>query len=321
MEFYLPLHHKIDTVGQGESKGDLLFDQKDGHALVVQLLNNLEQPGNKEGHQACGGLIQQEDVRFFYERPRNGQGLLLPAAEGSCQLPQSLPEHRKQAENAFKLSGILLVPHAGLEVFENSHLRKELSPLGGIPDAPPGNLEGRKPGDAGYTTIITERTFMNREPEYEVHFRMPAKDKIGYFGEELKKVKAGVIREFLEKWEKIPKKRPGTSLIDGNFMYAKILREHDEKLKNLIFFSDMRQCAQGINEESIVRNGDQVVARLKADGLIPNMKGIDVWCMGVSPNGLNVFQYQKIENFWRTFFAAAQANLRCYDFGRSRSID
>jgi hypothetical protein len=104
-------------------------------------------------------------------------------------------------------------------------------------------------------------------------------------------------------------------------MYAKILREHDEKVKNLVLFSDMRQCAQGINEDSIVRNADQVIARLKSEGLIPNMKGIDVWCMGVSSNGLNVFQYQKIENFWRTFFAAAQANLRCYDFGRSRSID
>ncbi|MEI9475070.1 MAG: hypothetical protein WCO26_00625 [Deltaproteobacteria bacterium] len=182
-------------------------------------------------------------------------------------------------------------------------------------------IEGRKPGDAGHATIITEGTFMNPEPEYEVHFRMPAKNKIGYFGEEMKKVKAGVIREFLEKSQKIPKKRPGTSLIDAIFMYAKILREQEAKLKNLIFFSDMRQCSQGINEEAIVKIGDQVVARLKGDGLIPNMKGIDVWCMGVSPNGLNVFQYQKIENFWRTFFSAAQANLRCYDIGRSRFID
>jgi flagellar basal body-associated protein FliL len=184
-----------------------------------------------------------------------------------------------------------------------------------------GFIIGRKPGDKGLSTIVTEGSFAKREPEYDVHFQMPAKNKVGYFNEEMTKVKRGVIREFLEKSQKIPKKRPGTSLIDAIFMYARILKEQDENLKNLIFFSDMRQCAQGINEESIVKKGDQVVARLKADGLIPNMKGINVWCMGVSSNGLNVFQYQKIENFWRTFFAAAQANLRCYDFGRSRSID
>jgi hypothetical protein len=182
-------------------------------------------------------------------------------------------------------------------------------------------IENRKPGDAGLITFITAATFTKPEPEYEVHFRMPAKDKIGYFGEELKKKKAEVIREFLEKSQKIPKKRPGTALIDGNFMYTKILKEQEAKSKNLIYYSDMRQCAQGINEEAIVKNGDQVVARLKADGLIPNMKGIDVWCMGVSTHGLNVVQYQKIENFWRSFFSAAQANLRCYDFGRSRSIE
>jgi hypothetical protein len=182
-------------------------------------------------------------------------------------------------------------------------------------------IEGRKPGDAGLITFITAATFTKPEPEYEVHFKMPAKNKIGYFGEELRKRKADVIKEFLEKSRKIPPKREGTSLIDGNFMYAKILREQEAKLKNLIFFSDMRQCTQDINEQSIVRNGDQVVSKLKADGLIPNMKGIDVWCMGVSSNGLNVFQYQKIENFWRTFFSAAQANLRCYDIGRSRFID
>ena len=87
-------------------------------------------------------------------------------------------------------------------------------------------------------------------------------------------------------------------------------------VRNLVLFSDMRQFTCEINEDMIAQRGDKIFAKIKADGLIPDMKGIDIYVMGASTAGIRLEKWRKLERFWRKFFAEAGGNLKCYSIGR-----
>jgi hypothetical protein len=178
-------------------------------------------------------------------------------------------------------------------------------------------LDSLKVGDEGQIMLITDQSFSN--PENILRFKMPP--RAGYFPDEIKRKKAEIIRAYREKVGKIARGRPGTSLVDGMFMFAKILSEQEAKRRILVVFSDMRQCLPDFNEDTIITKGDSILSQLKGDGLIPPMKGIEVYCMGVTTRGLPLLAYRRLGQFWLNYFCAAGASLKCYDIGRTRSID
>jgi hypothetical protein len=179
-------------------------------------------------------------------------------------------------------------------------------------------INTRKPGDAGLIAWITENTFSRPEPEFAVHFKMPVRP--GAYGLELKKAKVQAVKEFQDKWTRIPKKREGTEMLGGFLYYSKLVKEQEAKRKCLLVYSDMRQCAQGINEETIVKKGNEILERLKTNRMIPDFGGTEIFVMGASTNGLSVQEYQKIEQFWTKYFSLSGGTLH-YDIGRFRFID
>jgi len=166
--------------------------------------------------------------------------------------------------------------------------------------------------------LITDKSFSR--PENVIRFRMPT--RAGYFPEEIKRKKAEIIREYRQKAEKIPRGRPGTSIVDGMYLFAKILSEQEGKKLILVIFSDLRQHLPDFNEDTIISKGDQLLSELKGNNLIPRMSGIDVYLQGVSTRDFTLLAWRKLEQFWRAYLVTlAGANLRCYDVGRTRSID
>lgn len=180
-------------------------------------------------------------------------------------------------------------------------------------------MESRKPCDEGMVMHIHESTFSS--PEYVVQFKMPPKHKIGYWGEGLRKAKSQAINEYLEKSAKIPRKRPYTDLSGGLFLFGKILREQSHKKKNLVLLSDMRPSTQDLNENMIAQKGEQILSQMKVNGLVAELKNVDVYVMGFSPVGLTVPVYKALETFWRGYFEASGCNLRSMDVTFNRPID
>ncbi len=180
-------------------------------------------------------------------------------------------------------------------------------------------IDSRKPCDEGMIIYIHDAGFSSTQ--YVVHFKMPPKEKIGYWGEEIKRAKAKAISEYLEKSSKIPRKRPSTELVGGIFLFGKILKEQPHKEKSLVLLSDMRPASGGLNGRAIAERGDAILAQMKANGLVADLRGTNVYVMGFSPVGLTLPAYKSLEAFWRGFFETSGCNVRGLDVGYSRPIE
>jgi hypothetical protein len=173
-------------------------------------------------------------------------------------------------------------------------------------------VDSLQPCDKIDILLVTEATFSN--PEHMITGEMPS--KAGYFKEELRRRKIHLMNEFRSKAEKLSNERPATALIDGIWMFARMCQEHRNHEKNLILLSDMRQFTKALDEDVITQNVNAAFSKVKSEQLIPDMKGINVYVMGVSTAGMTVQKWRKLEMFWKKFFAAAGANLKSYDMGR-----
>jgi len=180
-------------------------------------------------------------------------------------------------------------------------------------------IESRRPCDEGMVMYIHENTFSG--PEFVARFRMPPKEKIGYWGEELRRAKSRGIGEYLEKAAKIPRKRCYTELPGGLFLFGKILKEQPHKIKNLVLLSDMRPSTPELNEKMIAERGDKILVHMKANGVIADLRCMNVYVMGFSPVGVRVPVYRALEAFWRGYFEASGCNLRCMDVMYNRQIE
>jgi hypothetical protein len=173
-------------------------------------------------------------------------------------------------------------------------------------------MDSLKPGDSIDVMLISEKTF--NDPEYLLNAKMPS--KTGYFKEHALRAKRSLIREFRAKAEKLSESRCATSIIDGVYLFTELVKESQAERKVLVLLSDMIQTAQNINSDTLSKKGKSIISELKADGLIPDMKGIDVYVMGASTYGMNLTQWTSLKRFWVKYFSAAEANLKSYSIGR-----
>jgi hypothetical protein len=177
-------------------------------------------------------------------------------------------------------------------------------------------LDGLQPEDEGQILLLTENSFS--KPETVIRFRMPGKS---YFPEEIRAKKLEIINTFRQRFQSIKKTRPGTSIFDAMWMYCKILNEQPSRRRVLCIFSDMRPNMKGVDEKVIATKGDEILLKLSADGLIPDMKSVDVYIQGLSTSGITLPIYKKLVEFWKNYFCKAGANLKCLDIGRNRVIE
>lgn len=155
---------------------------------------------------------------------------------------------------------------------------------------------------------ITNATFS--DPEYVLSYRMPP--RTGYFNEEIRKHQLRLVRQFRKMCRSIPKTRPSTSLVEGLYLFSQLLQERSDLDKKLIIISDMLEFSGSFTPHKIASKGGSILEELKVQGLIPDMKGIDVYVLGASTAGLNPIVWAKVRCFWSRFFKEAGANLKCY---------
>jgi hypothetical protein len=83
--------------------------------------------------------------------------------------------------------------------------------------------------------------------------------------------------------------------------------------KTIIIFSDMMNETREFNMPELLALGtDHMMERVKANGLLLDLKGYQIRIDGASPNGLTPQGWVTVKNFWTMYFAAAGAELVSY---------
>jgi len=111
----------------------------------------------------------------------------------------------------------------------------------------------------------------------------------------------------------------GTDIISG-LWHLKALFESAPKSdtshalpKTIWIFSDMMNETQDFPMPTLIAIGpEQMLERVKANGLLVPMNGYKIYVYGASPSSLTPQSWIAIRRFWVMYFAAAGAELVAY---------
>jgi len=165
-------------------------------------------------------------------------------------------------------------------------------------------------GDRIQVLGITEDSFSRPHTLLEAQFS----DSKGAFGENLAREKLLLLNQ----WNKINLKATakGTDIF-GAVMLAAIGFSPAEPKKNLIIFSDMRQCARGFDIETPAKiHSEMVMKKVEAAGLIPPLNGVTVKCLGVQSSEKTPAYWMGLRDFWTRYFTKAQGKLTIFSLER-----
>ena len=166
------------------------------------------------------------------------------------------------------------------------------------------------PGDLIKVFAITERSF--ERPYVLIHDRVSPQK--GSFGEGLAKEKLRLLKQ----WQGL-KLEPTAKATDifGAVGLAAIHFSQGSEEKNLIFFSDMRQCTAALDFESPSRlKPESIALEVAQKGLVYKVPGVRVHCLGVHSAGKTPAYWQDLKAFWTLYFERAGAKLLTFSMDR-----
>jgi hypothetical protein len=138
----------------------------------------------------------------------------------------------------------------------------------------------------------------------------------GVFTDDLNRARRELASAFETKSARLSPVAAGTDII-GGLWHVKALAEssphQEDAAKAIWIFSDMKnETAQFAMPMLLDLGPEQLLERVKANGLIVPLKGYKVFVYGASPNGLMPQEWETIKRFWTLYFSAAGAELVSY---------
>lgn len=155
---------------------------------------------------------------------------------------------------------------------------------------------------------VTEKSF--EHPYIIIERTLPTEQ--GFFKEKLAKAKLELIRS----WEELDlEANAEVTDLFGAISLAANLYPHNAKSKKLIILSDMRECARyDLEKPSIIDL--KILSKVEEDGLIPSLKDVNVYVLGVHTVGKSEAYYETLKDFWLHYFQKAGANIVTYSMDR-----
>ena len=143
-------------------------------------------------------------------------------------------------------------------------------------------------------------------------------DDEGYFKERLAKGHAELVRSWQERSSRLTAQFPMTDLL-GAMLVAAPVFDHPpaDRKQVLMIFSDMRQSTRVLDlERPKLVHKTEALQQVAKGHLIPDLRGVKVYALGVDASGRSVNYWQTLRDFWIGYFALAGATVESYSILR-----
>lgn len=165
------------------------------------------------------------------------------------------------------------------------------------------------PAGASVTVIgITDHSFT--QPYIVLRARVP--DDAGYFGERLQAARAQITSAWKARSMKLSPQFRGTDILGTLALVNQVIAEQSGAgCEALVIFSDMRESSPAIDFEALETVPSYAILAQRF-GKLPDLKGLQVYLLGVDAAGKSLGNWQSLEGFWRDYFRHAGATVRIY---------
>jgi len=163
----------------------------------------------------------------------------------------------------------------------------------------------RRVGEGGRLTVlgITEASF-----SLKPLLQATAPRSKGRFGEHLGTWRESAIREWRETAAGLRPAARGTDIF-GALTRAAVECEGVGVRCQVVILSDMRQVGRGVDLERSGVIPVRLMEEVRRRGLVPQLRGVSVWALGVHTVGFDERQWQTVRAFWTDYFRIAGADL------------
>jgi hypothetical protein len=134
----------------------------------------------------------------------------------------------------------------------------------------------------------------------------------GYFKERLTAGRNQVVSAWRQRTVQLAARAKQTDLL-GAVTVASQLFQQDRHRNILVIFSDMRHYTAALDlERPNFIAVASAMAAVEKRRLIPNLKDVEVYVLGVDGAGKPIGYWQDLRDFWQAYFKKAGANVRTY---------
>jgi hypothetical protein len=136
----------------------------------------------------------------------------------------------------------------------------------------------------------------------------------GYFKERLAKGRAQLVRVWQARSEKLQLMFHKTDILGALLLASEYFAHTTSRCqKQLVVFSDMRQATPILNLEGRQHiDTAQALRAIAAAGVYADLRGAEVYALGVDAADLTVEQWQELKAFWYTYFGNSGAKVITY---------
>jgi hypothetical protein len=139
----------------------------------------------------------------------------------------------------------------------------------------------------------------------------------GYFRERIQSARRELVRAWQKRCADLASRFQRTDLVGSLLVTAQLLPAAEKNRTVLVIFSDMRQDTPELNLDQLtIVDVIGAMTALERGGLVPDLKGVEVYALGVDAAGKSPAYWQSLRTFWAKYFSKAGATLRCYSMFR-----
>jgi hypothetical protein len=176
-------------------------------------------------------------------------------------------------------------------------------------------LLGEVPAGSRITVLgITENSFS--EPYVLLSAKVGSDP--GYFGEKLAAARQQLVKTWQARSAHLAPSACGTDILGALIVAGEMFKQVPSPGRNvLIIYSDMRNYTRALDlERGAMIHTNAALAKLAANDLLADLKGAEVFALGVDAAGQDVAQWSALREFWSAYFSKAGAELKNYSIAR-----
>jgi len=177
-----------------------------------------------------------------------------------------------------------------------------------------GQLLASVPAGSRITVIgITDNSFT--QPYVLLSARLDGNE--GYFHERIANARQQLVAAWQRKSKDFASSFQQTDLLGALVVSSQLLQSKPGEHNVLVIFSDMRHETRLLNlaRFSLVP-ADATLKKVQAAHLVADLKGVDVYALGVDGAGKSVAYWDSLRAFWSAYFRQTGAVLRAYSMMR-----